>query len=159
MPGELLPPLEDRCSIARTLEAVGDRWTLLILRDLFRGVRRFERLHEDLGIARNLLTDRLRRLEDAEIVQRVPYQQRPLRHEYRLTARGRDLSPALIALMSWGDRWQAEDGPPTLLIHDACETPIEHPVRCPSCDEPVAAHHIRSRPGPGRHSLSTGVAR
>jgi DNA-binding HxlR family transcriptional regulator len=157
MPGELLPTLEDRCSIARTLEAVGDRWTLLILRDLFRGVRRFERLHEDLGIARNLLTDRLRRLEDAEIVQRVPYQQRPLRHEYRLTARGRDLSPALIALMSWGDRWQAENGPPTLLIHDACETPIEHTVRCPSCDEPVAAHHIRSRPGPGRHSLSTGL--
>ena len=153
MPGELLPTLEDRCSIARTLEAVGDRWTLLILRDLFRGVRRFERLHEDLGIAR------LRRLEDAEIVQRVPYQQRPLRHEYQLTARGRDLSPALIALMSWGDRWQAEDGPPTLLIHDACETPIEHTVRCPSCDETVAAHHIRSRPGPGRHSLSTGVAR
>jgi len=159
MPGELLPPLEDRCSIARTLEAVGDRWTLLILRDLFRGVRRFERLHEDLGIARNLLTDRLRRLEDAEIIQRVPYQQRPLRHEYRLTASGRDLSPALIALMSWGDRWQAEDGPPTLLIHDACETPIQYTVRCSSCDEPVAAHHIRSRPGPGRHSLSTGVAR
>jgi hypothetical protein len=89
----------------------------------------------------------------------VPYQDRPVRHEYRLTGKGRDLSPALIALMAWGDRWCAEDGPPTLLVHDACETPIEHTVRCPSCDEPVAAHHIRSRPGPGRHALSPGAAR
>ncbi|HJO20101.1 MAG TPA: helix-turn-helix domain-containing protein, partial [Acidimicrobiales bacterium] len=108
MPGEPIPSSTDRCSIARTLEAVGDRWTLLILRDLFRGVRRFERLHGDLGIARNLLTDRLRRLEEAGVVQRVPYQERPVRHEYRLTAKGRDLSPALVALMAWGDRWCAE---------------------------------------------------
>jgi len=149
----------DHCSIARTLEAVGDRWTLLILRDLFRGVRRFERLQQDLGIARNLLTDRLRRLEDADIVERTPYQDRPLRHEYHLTDRGRDLSPALVALMTWGDRWCAVDGPPTLLVHDACETPIEHVVRCPSCSEPVASRHIRSRPGPGRTTRELGTTR
>ena len=143
-------PETEPCSIARTLEAVGDRWTLLILRDLFRGVRRFERLHEDLGIARNLLADRLRRLEEDLILERIPYQERPLRHEYRLTAKGRDLSPALVALMAWGDRWCAEDGPPTLLVHDVCQTPIEHLVRCPDCEEPVASNHIRSRPGPGR---------
>ncbi|HJM31906.1 MAG TPA: helix-turn-helix domain-containing protein [Acidimicrobiales bacterium] len=159
MPGEPIPSSTDRCSIARTLEAVGDRWTLLILRDLFRGVRRFERLHGDLGIARNLLTDRLRRLEEAGVVQRVPYQERPVRHEYRLTAKGRDLSPALVALMAWGDRWCAEDGPPTLLIHDACHGPVEHAVRCPTCDEAVAAQHIRSRPGPGHHARATGAVR
>jgi DNA-binding HxlR family transcriptional regulator len=138
------------CSIAATLEAVGDRWTLLILRDLFRGVRRFEALHRHLGIARNLLTDRLHRLAELGIVDRVPYQDRPVRHEYRLTAKGADLSPALVALMRWGDRWYAEDGPPTLLIHDACGTPLDQAVSCPECREPVAPHHIRSRPGPGR---------
>ena len=92
------------CSIAATLSAVGDRWTLLILRDLFRGVRRFERLHRDLGIARNLLTDRLQKLVDLGIIYRAPYQDRPVRNEYRLTGKGADLSPALVALMGWGDR-------------------------------------------------------
>ena len=137
------------CSIAATLSAVGDRWTLLILRDLFRGVRRFERLHRDLGIARNLLTDRLQRLVDLDIVYRVPYQDRPVRNEYRLTAKGIDLSPALVALMGWGDRWYAADGPPTVLVHDACGTPLDQAVSCPRCHEAVGPTHIRSRPGPG----------
>ena len=138
------------CSIAATLEAVGDRWTLLILRDLLRGVRRFEALHRDLGIARNLLTDRLHRLTELGIVHRVPYQDRPVRHEYRLTAKGADLSPALVALMHWGDRWYATDGPPTLLVHDVCGTTLDQAVSCPACDELVTPQHIRSRPGPGR---------
>ena len=149
----------DGCSIAATLAAVGDRWTLLILRDLFRGVRRFERLHQDLGIARNLLTDRLQRLVDLEIVHRVPYQDRPVRHEYHLTTKGADLSPALVALMHWGDRWYAVDGPPTLLVHDACGTPLDQAVSCPACHEPVRPHHIRSRPGPGRATKTTGTDR
>ncbi len=138
------------CSIAATLEAVGDRWTLLILRDLFRGVRRFEALHRDLGIARNLLTIRLNRIVELGIAQRVPYQKRPIRHEYRLTAKGADLSPSLMALMHWGDRWYADDGPPTLLVHDVCGTPLEQAVACPACHADVTPHHIRSRPGPGR---------
>ena len=149
----------DGCSIAATLAAVGDRWTLLILRDLFRGVRRFERLHQDLGIARNLLTDRLQRLVDLEIVHRVPYQDRPVRCEYHLTTKGADLSPALVALMHWGDRWYAVDGPPTLLVHDACGTPLDQAVSCPACHEPVRPHHIRSRPGPGRATETTGADR
>ncbi len=140
----------ERCSIARTLETVGDRWTLLILRDLFKGVRRFEGLHQNLGIARNLLTDRLRRLEEARVLQRVPYQWRPIRHEYQLTARGRDLSSALVALMAWGDRWCADDGPPTLHVHDICGTEVEQDVRCPECNEIISPEHIRGRPGPGR---------
>ena len=157
MPSDLrepAPPVDasdgPACPIAATLEAVGDRWTLLILRDLFRGVRRFEALHRDLGIARNLLTDRLNRLVDLGIAQRVPYQDRPIRHEYRLTAKGADLSPALVALMRWGDRWYADHGPPTLLVHDACGTPLEQAVACPTCHTDVTPHHIRSRPGPGR---------
>ena len=138
------------CSIATTLEAVGDRWTLLILRDLFRGVRRFEALHRDLGIARNLLTDRLHRLTELGMVHRVPYQDRPVRHEYRLTAKGADLSPALVALMHWGDRWYAPAGPPPLLVHDVCGTTLAQAGSCPACDELVTPQHIRSRPGPGR---------
>ena len=137
------------CSIAATLEAVGDRSTLLILRDLFRGVRRFEALHRDLGIARNLLTDRLNRLVELGIVQRLPYQERPVRCEYRLTAKGTDLSPSLVALMRWGDRWYAASGPPIVLVHDACETPLEQAVTCPSCQENIRPHQIGSRPGPG----------
>ncbi|MDP6868345.1 MAG: helix-turn-helix domain-containing protein [Acidimicrobiales bacterium] len=144
------PHRDPTCSIAATLEAVGDRWTLLILRNLFRGVHRFEALHRDLGIARNLLTDRLHKLTELEMVHRVQYQDRPVRHEYRLTIKGADLSPALVALMRWGDRWYAADGPPTLLVHDACGTPLDQAVSCPACDESVTPHHIRSRPGPGR---------
>jgi len=138
------------CSIQATLDLVGDRWTLLILRDVFRGVHRFSRLREDLGIAKNLLADRLARLVDHGILQKVPYQQRPLRHEYRLTAKGMDLSPSLVALMGWGDRWAADGQPPTLLVHDSCGTPLEQVLLCPSCDQDVRPTHIRSRPGPGR---------
>ena len=150
LPAVGTPHLDPTCSIAATLEAVGDRWTLLILRDLFRGVRRFEALHRDLGIARNLLTDRLHKLTTLGMVHRVQYQDRPVRHEYRLTNKGADLSPALVALMHWGDRWYATDGPPTLLVHDACGTPLDQAVSCPFCNEFVTPHHIRSRPGPGR---------
>jgi DNA-binding HxlR family transcriptional regulator len=149
-------PTEPPCSIASTLDIVGDRWTLLILRDLFRGVRRFSELQTDLGIARNLLTDRLHRLHDHGLVEKVPYQQRPLRCEYRLTRKGADLSPALISLMAWGDRWYADAGAPVELVHDRCGTPIERQPRCPRCDEAVGPGHIRSRPGPGSLAVASG---
>ena len=112
------------CSIQRTLDIIGDRWTLLILRDLFRGVRRFSKIQADLGIAKNLLADRLSALVEAEIVEKVAYQERPLRHEYRLTAKGRALSPALVALMRWGDIWCSGGLAPTELIHDRCGTRV-----------------------------------
>jgi len=146
-----------QCSIRRTLDVIGDRWTLLIMRDVFRGVRRFSRIQADLGIARNLLTDRLNALVDAGLLERVPYQQRPLRHEYQLTAKGRDLSPALVALMQWGDRWAADGPAPTVLIHDECGAAVEHHVWCPACEEPVSPGHIRSRPGPGRRTEAEAV--
>ncbi len=139
---------QDACSIAATLDVIGDRWSLLILRNVFRGTHRFSEFVDELGIARNLLTDRLNRLVDTGVLAKVPYQERPLRHEYRLTEKGADLSPALIALMQWGDRWYHADGPPTVLEHAACGTPLHHEVRCESCDEHVPPTQIRSRNAP-----------
>jgi len=150
-PGASDPPTA--CSIAATLDVVGDRWTVLILRNVFRGVHRFGELQADLGIARNLLSDRLSKLVDHGVLERVPYQARPVRNEYRLTAKGADLSTALIALMGWGDRWYAAEGAPTVLLHEDCGTPIEQTVRCPHCDEQVNPGRIKSRPGPGRRPL------
>lgn len=142
--------IDPDCSIEATLDLVGDRWTLLILRDIFRGTNRFSALRDDLGIARNLLSDRLVRLVEHGILHKVPYQDRPVRHEYRLTPKGRDLSPALVALMAWGDQWAADGQPPTLLVHQSCGTPLEQVLLCPACDHNVAPSEIRSRPGPGR---------
>jgi len=135
------------CSIQRTLDLIGDRWTLLILRDVFRGVRRFSHLHNDLGIARNLLSDRLQALVAAEILCRVPYQSRPLRHEYQLTPKGRDLSTALVALMHWGDHWCHDGEAPTELVHADCHTQVQLQPWCRTCSRAVPPSGIRSRPG------------
>jgi DNA-binding HxlR family transcriptional regulator len=99
---------QEHCGVARSLEIVGERWTLLIVRDAFLGMRRFEEFQEDLGIARNVLTDRLNRLVDEDIFERVLYSERPERYEYRLTRKGRDLSLALTALRQWGDEYLTE---------------------------------------------------
>ncbi len=143
----------DRCSIEVTLDVIGDRWSLLVLRNVFRGRHRFSEIQADLGIAKNLLSDRLSKLVTHDVLERVPYQDRPVRHDYRLTAKGADLSPALIALMGWGDRWYATQGAPTVLVHQSCGEPLEQAVRCPACDEIVSPGKIRSRPGPGNSSI------
>lgn len=140
----------DHCSIAATLEVIGDRWTVLILRDVFRGVHRFSDIQESLGIARNLLSHRLTRLVDAGVLEKIRYQEHPPRYDYRLSDKGRDLSPSLIALMGWGDRWMTGGRPSTVLVHDRCGTPLAQRVECPSCAEDITPTHIRSRPGPGR---------
>ena len=137
------------CSIQQTLDVIGDRWMLLIIRNLFRGARRFSELEEDLGIAKNLLTVRLNKLVSADIVERVPYQDRPVRHEYLLTQKGRDLSPSLVALMKWGDRWCNDGSAPTVLVHSDCGTPLTQVTHCPTCDDALDPGQIRSRPGPG----------
>src|SRR6266498_3568892 len=112
------------CSIARTLDIVGERWTLLILRDAFSGVRRFEDFATSLPVARNVLTDRLHTLVEHGILRRHRYQERPARYEYRLTTKGMELYPVLIALLQWGDRHLAgEDGPPVEVQHAACGHP------------------------------------
>ena len=111
------------CSIARALEIVGERWTLLIIRDVFLGRRRFDELQESLGIARNVLTDRLNRLVDEGILERVPYSERPPRYEYRLTDKGLELNVALTALRQWGDKHLSER-PPRLLRRKSDGKPV-----------------------------------
>ncbi|HEX4904052.1 MAG TPA: helix-turn-helix domain-containing protein [Acidimicrobiales bacterium] len=140
------------CSIAGTLEIIGDRWTILILRDAFRGVRRFDEIQQDLGIARNVLADRLSKLVDHGVLEKRPYQDRPVRYEYRLTPKGIDLSPALVALMRWGDKHLAGDDIPTVLVHDSCGTPLDQTFICWECDTTVAPSAIRSKPGRHRHA-------
>jgi DNA-binding HxlR family transcriptional regulator len=111
------------CSIARALEVVGERWTLLIVRDAFLGLRRFEQFQESLGIARNVLTDRLHRLVDEGVLERVRYSERPERFEYHLTDKGRELSVALAGLRQWGDEHMSEK-PPRLLRRKADKKPV-----------------------------------
>src|SRR3954452_21769932 len=109
------------CSVAQSLEVVGEWWSLLIVRDCFQGIRRFEAFQRHLGIARNVLTERLQRLVDEGILERHPYQSNPERFEYRLTEKGLDLYPVIIGLLRWGDKWASgEVGPPVILTHKAC---------------------------------------
>lgn len=138
------PSTEPSDSITRTLDIVGDRWTLLVIRGVFRGLRRFSQLQEDLGIAKNLLSDRLQKLVEHDILQKVPYQERPLRNEYHLTERGRELSPALIAMMRWGDRWCSDGEPPVVLTHSTCGTEVSLAVTCPRCGVEVTATEIEA---------------
>ena len=138
------------CSIARALELIGERWTLLIVRDAFLGVRRFDDFQRSLGIARNVLSDRLARLVDAGILERSRYQERPERYEYLLTEKGRDLRVALIGLMQWGDRYLAPSGPPRLVEHAGCGGEATATLVCADCGATLGPADLRSRPGPGR---------
>jgi DNA-binding HxlR family transcriptional regulator len=141
------------CSVARTLEILGDRWTFLILREAFFGVRRFEAFQKKLGIARNILTDRLKHLLSHEILERQQYEERPPRFEYRLTERGLDLYGIVLAFMRWGDRWLAGDaGVPLLLIHDRCGRRLRPSMVCTYCGEEAEARDISYRDGPGERS-------
>lgn len=132
------------CSIAQAMEVMGEVWTPLILRDLFWGVERFDELVDDLGIARNILADRLRTLGEAGVVEKVAYQERPVRHRYRLTEKGRDLWPILASLLAWGDKWAAgDDGPPVLLVHDVCGEEFHAVASCSACGDALDPRTIR----------------
>jgi DNA-binding HxlR family transcriptional regulator len=140
---------EMTCSVARTLAVVGDRWTLLILRDAFLGIRRFEDFRADLGTTRHRLADRLKKLVDHGVLARVRYQSRPPRFEYRLTEKGRDLYPLIVSMTRWGDRWMAgKEGPPVELVHRGCGRVIVPALACPDCGAPVGARDMEARPGP-----------
>jgi len=146
---------ENRCSVARTLSVIGDPWTLLILRDVFLGIRRFDDFQSRLDVTRHLLADRLKKLVKAGILRREPYQERPTRYEYRLTEKGRDLFPVLMALIKWGDRWMAgPDGPPLEIVHRACGHSMTPEMVCPYCQEPVTARDTEAHPRPAQ-TLST----
>jgi len=134
---------EQDCSIARALEVVGERWTLLILRESFLGTSRFDDFHHRLGIARNVLQTRLERLVEEGVLERLPYQERPARYEYRLTREGRDLLPVLVALLQWGDRHRAPDvGPRGAIAHASCGGAINAALRCERCGATVEARSI-----------------
>jgi DNA-binding HxlR family transcriptional regulator len=135
------------CSIARALEIVGERWTLLIVRDVFLGLRRFDELQENLGIARNVLTDRLNRLVEEGILERTQYSERPLRYEYRLTEKGLELRVALTALRQWGDKYLSEK-PPRLLRRRSDGHPVVAAL-VPEGTQTVAVEDVESVPGPG----------
>ncbi|HEU5212431.1 MAG TPA: helix-turn-helix domain-containing protein [Gaiellaceae bacterium] len=135
------------CSIARTLEIVGERWTLLIVRDAYLGRRRFDEFQESLGISRNVLAERLKRLVDDGILERVPYQEHPARYEYRLTQKGRDLRVALTALRQWGDTYISEK-PPTLLRSKADKRPVIAAL-IPADQPRLRVDDVESVPGPG----------
>jgi DNA-binding HxlR family transcriptional regulator len=144
------------CSLARALEVLGERWTLLIVRDALLGLTRFDDLLRSLGVARNILTDRLRRLVEAGVLERVEYQQRPPRSEYRLTPIGRELGIAVVALMHWGDRHLAGPaGPPRLTRHRHCGGQLDVRLVCRTCDDAVHGPDLEVVPGPG---LSTRPA-
>src|ERR1700734_550201 len=130
------------CSIAQCLEVVGEWWSMLIVRDAFLGVSRFDLFQERLGISRNVLNERLATLVDAEVLEKVPYSEHPLRYDYRLTDKGRDLWPVLTTMRQWGDKYAAPDGPPMISIHRGCGE-ISNPVlTCSACGEPMTANDV-----------------
>ncbi len=141
---------QEACSVARTVSVIGDRWTLLILRDCFLRVRRFEAFERRLGITRHVLADRLKKLVAAGVLTRVAYQQRPRRYEYRLTEKGLDLNAVLLALVHWGDVHKGDErGRPTLYQHHACGQLFDPVMSCSACGGAVTARNIRVLAGPG----------
>jgi len=138
------------CSLAQSLEVIGDWWTPLILRDLHLGVTRFDDLVEDLGVSRNLLATRLRTLVANGLVERRAYQERPVRFEHVLTEKGSEFVPALLALTAWGDRWATPPGgPPLLFEHRTCGHLFRPVLSCSHCQCPVRTSDVAVRPGPG----------
>lgn len=138
------------CSIAGALEVVGERWSLLIVRDVFLGLRRFDELQANLGIARNVLHTRLVRLVDEGVLEKRLYTDHPPRYEYHLTDKGLDLWPTLVALMYWGDSYAAPAaGPPVLLAHRGCGGSVDSHRICTACGARLSVRDVLAQPGPG----------
>ena len=139
----------DACSVASTLEVIGERWTMHVLREAFLGVRRFGDFQRNIGVARNILSDRLNTLVAEGILRRELYNERPPRYEYRLTRKGVDLYGILVELMKWGNRWSPNAvGPALLLRHRDCGHVIEPTLACPECGDGVHAWNLEALPGP-----------
>ncbi|HEX8415438.1 MAG TPA: helix-turn-helix domain-containing protein [Sphingomicrobium sp.] len=139
------------CSIARTMAVIGDRWTLMILRECFLRVRRFDDFQTHLGIGRAILADRLSLLIAHDVLAKVQYQSHPPRYDYRLTNKGRDLHPILMAIVHWGDtHMTGPAGRPVLHEHHVCGRTFDPVMTCSECGEALAASTVSVRPGPGR---------
>jgi DNA-binding HxlR family transcriptional regulator len=138
------------CSVAATLDVIGERWSLLIIREIMLGVRRFDALQKDLGVARNVLQTRLERLIEQGVLERRLYQERPKRYEYRLTEKGLDLWPTIVALLQWGDKHApAVAGPPVLLEHRDCGGAIDEHRICERCGQRLGPRDAVAKAGPG----------
>jgi DNA-binding HxlR family transcriptional regulator len=138
------------CSVARPLSFLGERWALLVLRDLFLGRRRFDEIQDSLGVASNVLSQRLATLVEEGVAERHRYSEHPERFEYRLTAKGRDLQPVLLAILAWGDRYTAgAAGPPLETVHDECGKAFHMVPACSECGGEIDPRHTHGRPGPG----------
>lgn len=145
------------CSLAKSLEVIGERWSLLIVRDVMNGNRRFSGIQSNLGIARNVLSARLQRLLDENILERRAYQESPPRYEYFLTEKGLDLWPSLVALMHWGDRHSAgPEGPPLRVVHKDCGGEASDRGICESCGAVLTARDAKAVPGPGAGAAYEG---
>jgi len=144
------------CSVAQCLEVVGEWWTMLIVRDAFVGVSRFEDFRQRLGISRNILQQRLTKLVDVGVLRRVPYSEHLPRDDYLLTPKGQDLWPVLMALRQWGDSHAAPDGPPLESVHDGCGQVSSQILTCGTCGEAVGPCDVHAVPGAGR---SAGLVR
>lgn len=137
------------CSVAQCLEVVGEWWSMLILRDVFLGVTRFDDFQQRLGISRNILNQRLNHLVDAGVLAKVPYSEHPPRYDYRLTDKGRDLWPVLTTMRQWGDKHAAPGGPPMEVVHTGCGEVTEAVMVCSVCGERLEGRDVRVVPGPG----------
>src|ERR1019366_7206888 len=137
------------CSIAQCLEIVGEWWSMLLVRDAFLGVTRFDALQRRLGISRNILRQRLTWLVEAGFFVREPYSEHPPRYDYRLTDKGRDLWPVLTAMRQWGDHYSAPSGPPPVVTHKGCGSSADAVLGCGSCGERVGPRDVRAAAGPG----------
>jgi DNA-binding HxlR family transcriptional regulator len=143
------PFTDQNCSIAAALASLGERWTLLVMREILLGRRRFADIRRHTGIAPNILSDRLQTLVEQGLLERRLYSEQPEAHEYVPTAKGLDVSPVLVALMGWGDRYAAPDGPPRVIVHTACGHDADPELHCSHCGEALEPRELRVRPGPG----------
>jgi DNA-binding HxlR family transcriptional regulator len=151
----------DNCSIAATLALVGEKWTPLVLREVFTGVRRFDDMYQRLGAPRQVLSNRLARLVEEGILRRQPYREpgQRQRYDYRLTEKGIELYPVLVALMHWGDKWAGDPaGPPVALHHRGCGAEVDLVLRCRDGHDVGGAREVEPRPGPGARRTGTGTA-
>ncbi|MFC3501876.1 winged helix-turn-helix transcriptional regulator [Micromonospora krabiensis] len=142
----------ENCTIARAMEVLGERWTLVVLREVFNGVRRFDDMRVRTGIPRQVLTNRLATLVDQGVLRREPYREpgSRVRHEYRLTEKGLDLWPVLVAVLGWGDRYLADpEGSPLAVVHRDCGAPVDVVLRCADGHEVGEARDVLPTPGPG----------
>jgi DNA-binding HxlR family transcriptional regulator len=148
------------CSVAQCLEVIGEWWSMLIIRDTFMGVTRFEDFQRRLGISRNILRDRLASLVEAGILIRVPYSEHPPRDDYKLTQKGRDLWPVLTSMRQWGDQYAAPDGPPIEIVHRSCGQVSHAEMSCAWCGERLNYRNVQAVAGPGREGsrILTGHA-